>query len=132
MGTGKRLVRQSPTKSILVGLLILLMKGPAFGRPWKLWGDIIRVLHVEKGAYLEYLAMVFILRQVRLCVCNSCSRSAAKYLSFAMWARVSPRQMLGHRGKERTAANFESFAAFASLLAIVTCRSEATDIQIVE
>jgi len=34
--------------------------------------------------------------------------------------------------KERTAANFKSFAAFVSLLAIVTRRTEATDIQIVE
>jgi len=38
----------------------------------------------------------------------------------------------GHRGKERAAASFESFAAFASLLAIVTRRTETTDIQIVE
>jgi len=35
-------------------------------------------------------------------------------------------------GKESTAANFESFAAFAGLLAIVTCRTEAIDIRIVE
>jgi len=39
--------------------------------------------------------------------------------------------MLRHRGKERTAANFESFAAFASV-PIVAHLAEVTDIQIVE
>lgn len=99
MSTRKRLVRQSPTKSILVGLLVLLMNGSAFDRPWKLWGDIIRVIHVEKGAELDtYLVMVFILRQVRLCVCNSCSRLAAKYLSFPCVLECPPRPTLdGHR-----------------------------------
>jgi hypothetical protein len=61
--TRKWLVRQSPTKSILMDLLILLVKGPAFDRPWKPWRDVIRVLHVEKGAELDTYLVVFKLRR---------------------------------------------------------------------